>query len=96
MAATGLPTRRPVHAHSSRSISLRRPCLARIGKRSLSLSLLRSRFTTRDEYPHPGHPPNIAGARSRVCPRASCGAQRRRTPKQAEPDASEPWMASEV
>ena len=28
--------------------------------------------------------------------RASCVAQRRRTPKQAEPDPSEPWTASEV
>ncbi len=38
----------------------------------------------------------VAGRVGGVPARASCAAQRRRTPKQAENDLSEPWTASEI
>ncbi len=51
-------------------------------------------FRKKRSHPRPSRRPQRLGIG--VCARASCVALRRRTPKQAENDLSEPGMASEV
>ena len=71
----------------------------RTGSRSaylLPVWLPAVRFTTGNKHPALGLPGVRRGPGTGVRARASCEAPRRRTPKQAEYDVSEPWMASEV